>query len=163
MVLEYISAGLEYRADKKRWEAQKAMQAYRNKMTNIANAMNQNSITQNTTLTIQQSAKRAVHMRRDELSALGSTVVAAGAAGVRGRSVDASILDVKRNAGMMEKQRADDLQQYFLQEKQQRRSSALSAVQNQDLSYLPKPSLGMYMFKALRNNVRQSGNMTGMG
>lgn len=140
-----------YSADKAQAKAAKRMQEYRNKMTHIANAINQNAITQNTTLAIQQSAKQAVHMRRDELTTLGSTTVAAAAAGVRGRSVTATLVDVQRNAGLLEKQRTDDLEQYFLQERQQRLSSALSAVQNQDLSYIPKPSLGTYLLNAAGN------------
>ena len=150
-----------YRADKARAKAQKAMQEYRNKMTNIANAINQNAITQNTTLAIQQSAKQAVHMRRDELSTLGSTSVAAAAAGVRGRSVNSTLLNVQRQAGLSEKQRSDDLQQYFLQARQQRLSSSLSAVQNQDLSYIPKPSLGSYLLKAA-GNISQTAISAGV-
>ena len=143
-----LSSALGYSADKEQAEAAQKMQQYRNKMTNIANAINQNSITTNTTLAIQQSAKKAVYMRRDELSTLGSTAVAAAAAGVRGNSVNASIMNAKRNASLIEKQRSDDLEQTFTQMDQQRLSSTLSAVQNQDLSYIPTPSLGAAMLNA---------------
>jgi hypothetical protein len=140
-----------YKADKAEAKARRRMQEYRNKMTNIANAINQNAITTNTTLAIQQSARQAVHMRTDELTSLGSTAVAAAAAGVRGRSVNASLLNVQRRAGQLEKQRSQDLEEYFMQVDQQRLSSALSAVQNQDLSYIPKPSLSTYLFRAAGN------------
>lgn len=148
---QVLGAFGSYSADKARAKAQKRIQEYRNKMTHIANAINQNAITTNTTLAIQQSARQAVHMRKDELSTLGSTAVAAAAAGVRGKSVNATLLDVQRQAGLLEKQRSQDLQEYFLQEKQQRLSSTLSAVQNQDLSYIPKPSLGAYLLNAAGN------------
>ncbi len=161
MLLDMFMAFGSYRADKAKAKAQKAMQDYRNKMTNIANAINQNAITQNTTLQVQQSAKQAVFMRRDELSIAGSTAVAAGAAGVRGRSVNATFLDVQRSAGMQEKQRADDLQNYFLQEHQQRLSSTLSAVQNQDLSVIQKPKLSTYLFGAAMKNVDKIAGMFG--
>ena len=146
--LQAFSSIAAYSADKAKAKAQRKIQDYRNKMTDIANAINQNAITTNTTLAIQQSAKQAVHMRRDELTTLGSTAVAAAAAGVRGNSVNQTLINVQRNAGLLEKQRSDDLQNYFLQEKQQRLSSSLSAVQNQDLSYIPKPSLSSYLLNA---------------
>ncbi len=150
---DFLSAFLSYGADKAQAKAAKRMQEYRNGMVNIANAINQNAITQNTTLAIQQSAKQAVHMRRDELSTLGSTAVASAAAGVRGRSVTSTLLNVQRQAGLMEKQRSDDLQQYFLQAQQQRLSSSLSAVQSQDLTAIPEPSLGAYLFDAAKSTV----------
>ena len=143
-----LSAFGQYSADKANYKAQKALQAYNNKMAKIANAINQNAITQNTTLAIQQSAKKAVYLRKDEITTLGSTAVAAAAAGVRGRSVQQTLTDVQRNAGLLEKQRVDDLEQYFLQADQQRLGSALSAAMNQDYSYIPKPSLTSYLFEA---------------
>lgn len=161
MIFDMLMAFGSYRADKAQAKAQRAMQDYRNKMTNIANAINQNAITQNTTLQVQQSARQAVFMRRDELSVAGSTAVAAGAAGVRGRSVNATLVKVQQDAGLLEKQRADDLQNYFLQETQQRLSSSLSAVQNQDLSYIPKPRLSTYLLGAVAKNADKVAGMFG--
>lgn len=160
-MLRFLQSYGQYRADKAQARAQKRLKEYRNKMTNIADAINQNAITQNTTLAIQQSAKKAVHMRRDEISTLGSAAVAAAAAGVRGRSVNATLIDVQRQAGMLEKQRSDDLQQYFLQERQQRLSSSLSAVQNQDLSYIPTPRLGTYMLNAAIQTAQDTASAGG--
>lgn len=160
-----LSAGLQiagafssYRADKAAAKAQRAMQAYKNKMLQIANAMNQNAITTNETLAIQQAARQAVFQRRDELSTLGSVAVSAGAAGVRGRSVNATLLDVQRNAGFQEKMRQTDLEQQFLQFRQERNNSNLSAVMGEDLSYIPKPSLGGYL---LRAGTSIAGQMAG--
>ena len=151
--LQVAGAMGQYSADKANAKAQKRIQEYRNKMANISNAINQDAITTNTTLAIQQSARQAVYMRRDELSTLGSTAVAAAAAGVRGRSVNATLVDVQRNAGFAESMRQRDLQEQFMQFDQQRLGSALSAVMNQDLSYIPKPSLGSYLMKAATNIV----------
>lgn len=145
MFFDALAMGAKYLGDKAQNKAQKKLQAYKNKMTNIANSINQNTITSNTTLAIQQSAKQAVFMRKDELSSLGASAVSAAAAGVRGKSVNASLIKVKQNAAGLEKQRADDLQGYFYQATNQRLSSSLSAVQNQDLSYLPKPKLAGYL------------------
>ena len=138
---------LQFMQASKQAKYQKKMQRYRNGMLNIANAMNQNSITTNTSLQIQQSAKQAVAVRKGELSTLGSASVAAAAAGVRGNSVNSTLVNLQRNAGLMEKQRKDDLDQYFLQTRQQRMQSTLSAVQGTDVSYIPKPSLGAYILK----------------
>ena len=138
----------QYGADKAQAKANKAVQEYRNKMTRIADAINQNAITTNTTLAIQNSARQAVFMRRDEISTLGSTVVAAAAAGVRGNSVNKTLLDVKRNAAVQERMRQVDLEQQFLQFDQQRLSSALQAEQNRDYSYIATPKLGTYLLSA---------------
>lgn len=161
-----IAAGMQvagalgqYAGDKANAKAQKRIQEYRNKMANISNAINQNAITTNTSLAIQQSARQAVYMRRDELSTMGSTAVAAAAAGVKGRSVNATLLDVQRNAGLAERNRARDMEEQFLQFDQQRLSSSLSAVMNQDLSYIPKPKLSSYLIKAATNIASQKAGM----
>lgn len=152
-----------YKNAKARAKYQRRMQEYKNKMTNIANAINQNAITTNTTLQIQQSAKQAVHMRKDELTTLASTAVAAAAAGVRGNSVTQTLLNVQQNASGLEKQRQDDLQQYFLQADQQRLSSTLSAVQNQDLSYIAKPKLSNYLLGAAADFAGSSQGQKALG
>lgn len=152
-LLNVLSASGQYRADKRRYKAQKALQDYNNKMTRIADAMNQNAITTNTTLAIQQSARTAVNLRREELTRMGASTVAAAAAGVRGRSVNNTLLNIQRGAGLKEKARQTDLEQQFLQFTQQRRGSALSAVQNQDLSYISKPSFATYMLGAVKQSV----------
>jgi hypothetical protein len=158
--MSMISAIGKHKQAKADAKAARAMQAYRNKMTNIANGINQNAITQNTTLAIQQSAKRAVHMRRDALQTAGATEASAAASGTKGNSVNATLLDVHRNAGLLEKQRADDLEGFFLQQTQQRLSSALSAAQNQDLTHIPKPKLSSYLMDAA---ISQSDNIAGLG
>ena len=161
--LSVAGAFMSHSADKANAKAQQRMQEYRNKMTNIANAINQNAITQNVTNTIQQSARQAVFMRKDELTSSGSTAVAAAAAGVRGRSVNATLLDVQRQAGLSEHQRATDLENFFLQAKQQRLSSSLSAVQNQDLSYIPKPRLSSYLLKSVASTPGSGQFFAGLG
>lgn len=162
MWMEFLSQYGAYRADRAQAKAQKAIQAYRNKMLNISNAMNQNSITTNQTLAIQQSAKQAVFQRRDELSTLGATAVSAASAGVRGNSVNMSLLDVQRNAGFQEKARQTDLEQQFMQFRQERLTSNLSAVMGMDYSYIPKPALGSYMLKAAMD-VSNKAMMMGAG
>lgn len=140
---------MNYQDEKAQYKAQKQMQDYRNKMTNLANAINQNAITTNTTLAIQQSAINAGRMQTEALGIEGAVTASAAAAGVKGRSVNAIMLDAERRAGLKEKDRADQLQQFFLQTDQQRVSSSMSATMNQDLSYIPKPSLARSMIKSM--------------
>lgn len=143
-----VSTLMNYQADKAQAKYQRRMQEYRNKMTNIANAINQNAITTSSTLQLQQSAQQAVYIKKDELSTTAASAVAAAAAGVRGNSVTQTLVSLQQKSAGLEKQRRDDLQQYFLQSDQQRLSSSLSAVQNQDLTAIPKPKLGQYLLKA---------------
>ena len=157
--MQVAGAVAQYKGDKAQAKAAQRMQDYRNKMLSISNAMNQNSITTNTSLAIQQSARQAVYMRRDELSTLGSTAVSAAAAGVKGRSVNATLLDVQRNAGYAERQRSEDLELQFLQYDQERLNSSLSATMQTDLSYIPKPKLSSYLIKAAGNIASQKAGM----
>lgn len=163
MFLDLLGAYGSYRANKAQAKAQRKMQKYRNTMTNLANAINQNSITQNETNTIQQSARQSVYQRKDEMSAKGAAVVAAAAAGVGGNSVNQTVIGIQRDAALIDKQRTDDLDQFFLQTHQQRLGSSFAAAQNQDLSYIPKPRLSTYLFGAVAENIDQATAMfTGM-
>lgn len=158
-----LDSFLSYRGDKAQYKASKQMQKWRNTMVNLSNAVNQNNITQNVTNTIRQSARRAVSMRRDELGVMGSATVAAASAGVRGRSVQATFFDVSRKAGQLERQREIDLEGFFQQATAQRVSSALSAAQNQDYTYIPKPSLGRYIMKDLMQSASMFAGGFGQG
>lgn len=142
------SAIAKFAGDSANAKAQKKIQRYKNKMTNLAAAMSMNSITENEAMAVQQSARQAVAMRRDEMSTLGSTAVAAAAAGVKGNSVNLSVVDVQRNAGRAERDRQIDLEQQFLQFQQQRQSTVLSAAQGQDISYIPRPNFLSYALQA---------------
>lgn len=146
-----------YRSAKANAKAQRAMKEYRNKMVSIANAVNQNAITQNTTLQIQQSAKRAVFIKADAIRTEGSAEASAAAAGVKGNSVNATLLDIQRNSSLVEKQRADDLENFFLQQQQQRLNSTLSAQQNQDLSVIQRPNLSSHLFGAAIGAAKGGG------
>jgi hypothetical protein len=150
-----------YSQEKAQAKYARKIQEYKNKMTNIADAINQNVITQNTTLQIQQSAQKAVFMRSDALGAIGSATASAGAAGVKGRSVNAALTDISRKAGLLEKQRAQDLEQYFMQADQQRLSSSLSAVQGQDLSYIQQPSFGLALLAGINQDIAQAAQAAG--
>jgi hypothetical protein len=145
--MSFLSTFANYKESSLRTKEANAMKDYRNKMTNISNAINQNAITTNTTLQIQQSARKAVHIRREGLSSLGASTVIAAAAGVRGNSVQSTLIDLQRNTSLVDAARSRDLDQFFAQAHQQRLGSSLSAVQNQDLTFIPKPNLGQMLFK----------------
>ena len=158
-----ISAYGSYAADKARTTAQKAVQKYQNTMVNIADAMNQNVITTNTTLNIKQSARKAIALDRNELTAVGAATVNAAAAGVRGNSVDNTVDSIQRGAGLLEHQRELDLEQQFSQQFNQRLNSAFSAKQNQDRSYIAKPSLAGAMFGAVQGNFADASSIDAKG
>lgn len=151
------SSVMSYMGDAANAKAQKKIQAYKNKMLNIAAALSQNSVTTNEILSSAQSARQAIAIRRDEMSTLASTSVSAAAAGVRGKSVNLSLIDVQRNAGNAEKDRQRDLAQSYLQYDQQRQNISLQAVQGQDLSYIPTPKLGTYLLSAATNYMSSTG------
>lgn len=152
-----------YYANKAKVKAQRKMKAYRNAMVNISNAINQNALTTNTTLSIQQSARQAKALRQDELTTLGSAQVSAAAAGVKGNSVNSTFFDIKRQAGVLESNRERDLEHTFLQIDQQRLSSSLSAVQNQDLTHLPGPRFSSYLLKGVMEAGEQVAKIVGGG
>ena len=158
-----IAAYGTFSASKAKADAQRAVQKFNNKMVNIANAMNQNVISTNTTLNIQQSARKAVALDRNELTAVGAATVSAAAAGVRGNSVDSTIDNVQRGAGLLEHQRELDLEQQFDQQFNQRLNSSFSARQNQDTSYIAKPSLASAMFGAVQGNFANASSVDAKG
>lgn len=146
MIAEGINQYFDYKRAKNQAKYAKKMQEWRNKMTRLSDAINQNAITQNTTMAIQQSAKRAVYQKADEISLLGASNVNAAAAGVRGNSVSATLLQFQRGAALQEKNRQDDLKNQFTQLYQQRITSGMSAAQHIDHSYIRSPKFGEYLF-----------------
>ena len=148
-----LSAYSSYRANKTQSRIDEKMRNYKNSMTNIAAAMSSNAVTANTTRNIQQSARKAVALDRDEITAVGAATVNAAAAGVRGNSVDSTITNIERGAGLLEHQRELDLDGMLLQSHFQRESIHMQRLQNQDYSYISKPSLAAGMFGAVANNL----------
>lgn len=151
-----LSALSGYKAQKAQYKVQKRLQEYRNKMTRITAALSQNAITDNVILTQKQAARKAVGLRREEMSTVGSATVAAAAAGVRGRSVNQTLVDVQRNYATQEFLRTSDLKDAFAQFDQQRLNTEVQATLSMDHSFIEKPSLGAALLK-IGSSVAEQG------
>ena len=141
MAMQGLSMFANHGEQLKNWKAQKAIQEYKNKMTNIAAGQKQNAITTNVTLAIQASARKAADMQVNRMSAMASAEANAAASGVEGNAVDLTLTQIANMAGQAEHERQTQLETTFLQAKTQRRAAQLDAQMNQDISYLPKPEL----------------------
>jgi hypothetical protein len=143
--LSLLKNGLGFIAAQREAKAAKAWQAYRNKMVRLADGQNQNVITTNSNMARERSAEAAFAISRSKLTTEGSAAVAAAAMGVEGRSVDMVQFDIGRNAAYAQQQRLDDLNMEMEGFRNQRRQSAMQAIQNIDLSPIPKPNPASYM------------------
>lgn len=129
----FITAGLEAKTQK-RW------QAYNNALVRLQNAQNQNAITTNEGMIIERSAEQEYAIRKSEYMTKASTEVSAAASGTTGRSVNAVLFDVGRNAAEASRKREQDLQYQLLGTQQQRESSNMQTEMQQDYTRIPKPS-----------------------
>lgn len=149
-----LSAADQYKKDKKAYEWNVKLQKYRNAMAFISDAQNQNAITTNTSLAIQTSALRAVSNQSEALRTRSTAIVNAAAAGVAGGSVAMAINDIDRQAATIEYNRREELQAQFLGFDQQRISSRMSAMMQQDYSYIPKPDKSSILMGALGGGMK---------
>lgn len=131
----------QYQVSKDLYKAQKSWQDYNNKMTRLVDAQNQNAITTNTLIRQEASTMQAINNQRSTILTTGTAKVAAGAAGVEGASVNATMFDIQRNGAVAEYTRSLDLEHSLDQFDQQRLQSAMSSEMQQDYSYIPKPDL----------------------
>jgi hypothetical protein len=138
--LEFFSASAGYEADKAQYKAKKAWQAYSNTMVSLGAALNQNIITDNEIIARGTFAQEAFNIKRNKLEAEASVEVNAAAAGVKGRSVNQSLLDVQRKAAEKEHMRTIAFDNAMLGFRQQRVNTEMSAAAQKDYSFLPKPS-----------------------
>lgn len=135
-----MSAMSSWQAGTKQANAEKAYQRYRNKMTKLSDAQNQNAITQNVTNAIQASAKQAVENQSAAIQAEGTARVASAAAGSGGNTASRSMWAVERTVANIEYQRQEGLKDMFLNSEVQRKQSAMNAALQVDKSYIPTPS-----------------------
>lgn len=161
--LDFIAAEANYQADKAQWKAQTAWQKYRNTMVNLSNSINQNAITQNEILAQQAFADQALKIKKGSLMSTARAEVAAAAAGVKGRSVNQAMLDVKRNAANREYERQVSFTNANLAFDQQRLQSKMSADMQQDYTYLPKPNSASYYLNAFIKTANEAAAAFGGG
>ncbi|KRR22160.1 virion core protein, T7 gp14 family [Bradyrhizobium retamae] len=142
--LAALRTGLSYSQAKKDAEAKQVWQAYKNTMTQLSNANNQNILTTNENIASAASREQAFQIERSEYLTSAQAEVAAAAEGVGGRSVNAVMFDVERNATMAQSRRKQDLQAQYLQIDNQRLQSDFQASMQIDYSPIPEPNPATY-------------------
>lgn len=153
-----LSAASQYKADKAQAKAQQAFQKYRNTMTRLSDGVNQNAITTNELLMREASAEQGVQIAQQGLFDTARVEVSAAAAGVKGRSVNQTMLDTNRDIAVRERQRQVSLDNAMLAVDQQRLNSSMSAEMQQDYSYIPKPKAATYFLKFAADTATSAWN-----
>src|ERR1035437_9106959 len=147
-----LSAGTAYMADKEQADAKRKWQAYSNAMVNISNAQDQNAISSNETMAVQDAVQKNVNVQRGGLIFAAKEQVQAAAAGVQGRSVNQSLMDIQAQAADKERNNQIDLQNKLQGYAQQREQKNLNAAQEQNYSYIAAPNAGTYLLGAMTKN-----------
>lgn len=142
-------------------KAQEKWQKYRNTMVQLSNANNQNAITVNTVREMQKSAREAMSIQEAGMAQTGASEVQAAAAGVQGRSVRATTMNLERGQLHAEETRKQNLQDLFVQETYSRRNSGFAASLQQDYSYIPQPSSVSSMLGLGANVLGKYGDQIG--
>lgn len=157
--MNFLGAGMQLEADEAQYKANIKWQKYRNTMVHLSNAMNQNTITNNEIISNQAFADQALVIKKGSILGQARAEVAAAAAGVKGRSVNQTMFDIQRNAGIQEAQRQQSLKNSQLAFDQQRLNSAMSDKMQQDYTYFPKPNPAAYYLKAAESSFNSYMNM----
>lgn len=118
----------------------KKMLKYENTMLAISAAQSQNAITTNLVQQMQNNADEALVIQKNAILAEGAARVSAGAAGVAGGSVNATMNDVRRNAAVNQYFRKRRLDGIFLETDAQRRQVATDLSLRKNRSVIPKPN-----------------------
>lgn len=143
--LAALRAGVSYSQAKKDAEAKQAWQAYKNTMVQLSNSNNQNILTVNQGIARQASSQQGFQIERSEYITLGQAEVSAAASGTGGRSTNAVMFDIERNAASAQSRRKADLEAQFLQIDNQRSQSQFQAAMQHDYSPIPDPNPATYM------------------
>lgn len=138
--LALLRRGVSFIGAKKEADAKKAIQNYKNTMVALAGASNQNIITTNENLIRSRDADTAFDITRTEYITEAKAEVQAAATGTGGRSVNATLFDVERNAEVAQARRRQDLEAQYMNLDAQRESSAFQTSLQIDRSYIPEPS-----------------------
>jgi len=160
--LNLLGAASSYAADKAQSKAQRAWQAYTNKMVDLSATVSQNAITSNELLNADAFTNQAFQLKQDSILTTAKAQASAASAGVKGRSVNLSIRNVLRNSAAREAERQEAFRVSQLGFDQQRMQVSLSAAMQKDYSYIPKPNAASYFLSAL-SKTAGSTNYFGYG
>lgn len=148
-VLNLFQTSNEYSVAKAKAKAMKKQQEYNNKMARISDALNQNAITTNVSMAMQQSAVQSQQIQQQGDAMRSAVTVSAGATGTVGNSVEQTKLAVRAQEATAEYTRQENLRGMFMQADQQRRTSTLAADMQQDYSPIQMPNATAYLFDHL--------------
>lgn len=121
-------------------KAQRAWDAYNNRMVGIQAARSNNAITENVAQNREQHAQNKVNIQISRLMASAQVKAGAAAAGVAGGSVDATLFDVGRNAGHKQSQELDSFENALLATDMQRKNVSMQRSMSMK-PLTPKPSV----------------------
>jgi len=156
----FKNVGSYLQADKEA-KAKRQWQEYRNAMTRLADANNQNAITTNERLMEERISTQRFMVRRSSYVTAAAAEASAAAENTAGRSVNMVQFDVERNASMQQARLTDDLEAQYLQADQQRLNSAFQAATNQDFSFIPSPNMATYMLNFGTDLTNSYSKLTG--
>lgn len=139
-----IKQGMSYHAASVKAKSDRQWQAYKNAMTKLADANNQNAITTNENMLEKRVANQRFQIARSEYITEGAAEASAAASGTSGRSVDMVVFDIERNASMQQGNVTADLEAQYVQHDEQRRNSAFQAATQQDYTFIPSPNPATY-------------------
>ena len=160
--LNLLSAANSYAADKAQSKAQRAWQAYTNKMVDLSATVSQNAITSNELLAQDAFVNQAFQLRQDSIFTRAKVEASAASAGVKGNSVNKSISQVLRNSAAREAERQEGFRVTMLGFDQQRMQVSMQAAMQKDYSYIPKPNAASYFLSAAASTA-SSTNYFGYG
>lgn len=163
ILADYHSQRATYAQQKAMAEYNRKLQEYKNKMTMLSAAQQQNTITQNVTAAIQSSAMQATDIQKKVQEAVGATEVAAAATGTTGRSVDMAITNAERSGASQEYARQQQLQNVFDSADTQRQNVAMQAVMQQDLTWYQNPQAPNPILTAIKLGLGAADAMTSSG
>lgn len=135
----YISASKKAKSDRK-W------QKYNNQLTQMQNAMNQNSITTNRLMARERTFNQKQQIDKSEKATYASAEAAAAASGTIGRSVNMVLFDINRNAATARGAADRDYQYQDMQQVNQSLSSQFDTATQLDLREITGPSAASLLF-----------------
>lgn len=154
-----LKAGLSYSAASDKAKSDRQWQAYNNAMLNISGALAQNDVTQNEVFARERSIQQNVAIKKSEFITEASAENGAAAAGTTGRSVNAVLFDIHRNAANAESNLENDAQNQEIAFQNQRQKIAQQVLTQADVRTIPDPNpvtsllgLGGDMAKVYKNN-----------
>jgi len=129
-------------------DLQSKIQDYRNTMTRLSAARSENAVTVNQ-VRVRDAAVAADQMiQKQAMQDQARQEVDAAAAGVAGNSVEMAVRDLKASAGRASYAQKRQANQQQAELREQKTSIAISAITNQDVQVIPRPSVGSMLLGA---------------